>query len=225
MDYRRNQNSGDVRGDCLLVKKTIFQDYLADDIATELTHFENGLRDFQNCTCTLPRTLVQTRENKLSTSKKLSRKNPKSCKVVKMFNSRWSRNKSVKYCFFLFATWVFLFAPILNDTLRYALPQKYRISIGGAIVAQGCHPSRVLGPSRPRPTVNLTPFQRNEYVPKVSEQTIGASGPAEGPIYRDTPRYHNDLRPNWNPDIEFRDEERTNEDRMMTEVSQLTSSL
>lgn len=64
----------------------------------------------------------------------------------------------------------------------------------------------------------LVPLIQRESVPDVSENTQGASGRAEGAIKRNTKRFK-DLVQNWNPDIEFRDDERTGADRMMTQVS------
>ncbi|XP_078485003.1 hedgehog homolog 2 [Ciona intestinalis] len=62
---------------------------------------------------------------------------------------------------------------------------------------------------------NLRPLLRQQYVPHVSEGTIGASGPSEGRIYRNTPRYRK-LERNYNTDIEFEDRERDGSDRTMT---------
>lgn len=62
------------------------------------------------------------------------------------------------------------------------------------------------------------PLVQRQYIPNVSENTLGASGRAEGPIRRKDRRFK-ELVQNWNPDIEFRDDERTGADRMMTQVS------
>lgn len=62
------------------------------------------------------------------------------------------------------------------------------------------------------------PLVQRQYLPNVSENTLGASGRPEGPIRRHDKRFK-ELVQNWNPDIEFRDDERTGADRMMTQVS------
>lgn len=122
------------------------------------------------------------------------------------------RSISLKLCLFNFIFRLFFIFPCFSILVGFPF--------GGAILVEACHRgSKEGGSNRPRPLVNLNPFQVDEFYPRMSEQTIGASGPAEGPIYRDTERYQNELTPNFNPDIVFRDEEGTNEDRMMTQVS------
>lgn len=64
------------------------------------------------------------------------------------------------------------------------------------------------------------PLVQRQYIPNVSENTLGASGRPEGPIRRHDARFK-ELVQNWNPDIEFRDDERTGADRMMSQVSRL----
>lgn len=62
------------------------------------------------------------------------------------------------------------------------------------------------------------PLVQRQYIPNVGEHTQAASGKPEGPIRRRDKRFK-ELVMNWNPDIEFRDDERTGADRMMSQVS------
>uniref|UniRef100_H2YWW4 Hedgehog protein n=1 Tax=Ciona savignyi TaxID=51511 RepID=H2YWW4_CIOSA len=89
---------------------------------------------------------------------------------------------------------------------------RRRPNVGGVMMCDACHPGQGNGAPR-KPGRELVPFLKGEYVPKMSEQTIGASGPSTGRITRTSPRFHHELVPNWNTDIEFRDEEESNEDR------------
>lgn len=62
------------------------------------------------------------------------------------------------------------------------------------------------------------PLVQRQYIPNVSENTLGASGRPEGAIKRKDRRFK-ELVQNRNPDIEFRDDENTGADRMMSQVS------
>ncbi|XP_047510406.1 indian hedgehog B protein [Pieris napi] len=80
--------------------------------------------------------------------------------------------------------------------------------------AAACGPGR--GFTRRHGPRRITPLVFNQHDPNISENSKTASGPPEGRITRDDEKFK-DLVPNYNPDIEFRDEEGTGADRLMTQ--------
>ncbi|XP_045446792.1 tiggy-winkle hedgehog protein [Melitaea cinxia] len=82
----------------------------------------------------------------------------------------------------------------------------------GAAVA--CGPGR--GFTRRHGPRRLTPLVFNQHDPNISENSKSASGPPEGRITRDDEKFR-DLVPNYNPDIDFKDDEGTGADRLMTQ--------
>ncbi|KAL1020900.1 hypothetical protein UPYG_G00006150 [Umbra pygmaea] len=88
----------------------------------------------------------------------------------------------------------------------------FAIFIWSSLV-EGCGPGPGNG-IRPRPR-KLSPMPLKTFFPKLSENNLGASGRAEGKITRNSERF-NELVCNYNPDIIFKDEEKTLADRFMT---------
>lgn len=82
--------------------------------------------------------------------------------------------------------------------------------------AAACGPGR--GFTHRHPLRRVIPLVYGQHDPNISENSQQASGPAEGRITRDDDKFK-DLVPNYNPDIEFKDDEGTGADRLMTQVS------
>lgn len=81
--------------------------------------------------------------------------------------------------------------------------------------AAACGPGRGFT-HRPGPR-RLYPLVFGQHVPNIIEDNGRASGPPEGRITRDDEKFK-DLVPNYNPDIDFKDDEGTGADRLMTQV-------
>ena len=116
--------------------------------------------------------------------------------------------------FYYFIIGFVILQPLLLNIAKDILP----FCLNDVVAA--CRPGVGNGGVR-RPHRKLRPLLRFEYVPKMSELTLGASGPALGRIERGTKRFRDELFANWNPDIIFEDREQNNEDRYMTEVNRL----
>ncbi|XP_013139051.1 PREDICTED: desert hedgehog protein B, partial [Papilio polytes] len=80
--------------------------------------------------------------------------------------------------------------------------------------ATACGPGR--GFTRRHGPRRITPLVFNQHDPNIGENSKSASGPPEGRITRDDEKFR-DLVPNYNPDIDFRDDEGTGADRLMTQ--------
>jgi len=81
---------------------------------------------------------------------------------------------------------------------------------------EACGPGRGAGQRRARR--KMTPLVFKQHVPNVAENTLGASGPAEGSVSRADTRFK-DLVVNTNTDIVFKNRRGTNNDRIMSKVS------
>ncbi|XP_041970932.1 indian hedgehog protein [Aricia agestis] len=80
--------------------------------------------------------------------------------------------------------------------------------------AAACGPGR--GFTRRHGPHRITPLVFNQHDPNIGENAKSASGPPEGRITRDDDKFR-DLVPNYNPDIDFKDDEGTGADRLMTQ--------
>lgn len=107
------------------------------------------------------------------------------------------------------------FAP-LNHTVGRLAASIALLLVLTAPVADACGPGRGIGGARRSRKIPVLVFK--QHVPNMSENTVGASGLAEGKISRHDRKF-SDLVPNYNSDIVFKDEEGTGADRLMSQVS------
>lgn len=98
---------------------------------------------------------------------------------------------------------------------RWRFTLTLMVCLTAAAGVDGCGPLR--GPSKFRNPRKMKPLVFQQHEPNVSEQSITASGPLEGRVQRNDSRFM-ELVPNYNADIEFKDEEGTGADRLMTQV-------
>ena len=108
---------------------------------------------------------------------------------------------------------MFIMPPLTDEMKLLKIVLVYLILIVHTV--QSCGPGRGIG--GPRRSRKLTPLVFKQHVPNVSENTLGASGLNEGKISREDPKFE-ELVPNYNKDIIFKDEEGTGADRLMTQV-------
>lgn len=83
-------------------------------------------------------------------------------------------------------------------------------------LVSGCFPGNTR--MRMRKPRREPPLVYKEYDPNANEFSPAAAGPKEGRVRRSDSRFKS-LVYNNNPEIIFKDEEKTNEDRLMTRVS------
>ena len=84
-------------------------------------------------------------------------------------------------------------------------------------VGYPCSPGRHYG-YRNHASKELIPLRKGQFVPNLSENTIGASGPKEGKILPGSPAFHN-LVQNYNTMIVFSDKHGYG--RLMTQVGEV----
>ncbi|CAK8681269.1 sonic hedgehog protein-like [Clavelina lepadiformis] len=196
------------------IREEHFTDAMAaarDNVASKRSYsYERCYHSTRLCVCTCGRRSLE--QNREPNSHKIHRKiASRSC--IPMFTScgGTSSLSSFRFCLYGFIIWTLIVGPMLSDMVRMSSAGRYWTTFGGVSLVRGCHPGPFQDGIPRHPRVVLTPFQRNEFVPKLSEETIGASGPAEGSITDSS-----QLKANYNSNIVFKDEEGTGEDRLMT---------
>ncbi|VVC28993.1 Hedgehog signalling/DD-peptidase zinc-binding domain,Hedgehog protein, Hint domain,Intein N-terminal [Cinara cedri] len=109
-------------------------------------------------------------------------------------------------------------AAVASSSYRWRFTLTLMVCIltvaGGGGSVEGCGPLR--GPSKFRNPRKMKPLVFQQHEPNVSENSITASGPLEGRVQRNDSRFM-ELVPNYNADIEFKDDEGTGADRLMTQ--------
>lgn len=104
--------------------------------------------------------------------------------------------------------------------LRWRLTVTFVLCMMVLAGVDACGPLR--GPSKFRNPRKMKPLVFQQHEPNVSENSITASGPPEGRIQHNDSRFM-ELVPNYNADIEFKDDEGTGADRLMTQVSETSA--
>lgn len=168
-----------------------------------------GLRGVSNCDVTRPHLMRPKRSKTLPANGKNQ--------YERLFQS-YANDNEISRSFSAYLYYIFLLYFLISPLFISILQWERLVMIPPV---SGCRPGPHPPGTRPAPR-KLEPLKYRQHVPNVSEKTIGASGPSDGKIVRDSKRFRDELTRNLNPNIVFKDEERTNADRMMTEVSWIT---
>lgn len=124
----------------------------------------------------------------------------------------YTMTSSMRLCLYGFITWLLVADPLVCDILRQAASWTDQPFVGRTILAGACRTAQVPGDFRP--SHRFQPLKLREFVPRYSEQSPIASGPAKGPI----PSNSSQLVTVITTMIVFKDDEANMEDRKMTKV-------